>query len=215
MEKQNITEKEKNVQVFTPQFITHGSLRQKITIWGILIVFIILTLGIVLLCIQPEPEPQTIVDINLQEMINISELSTVSSYYKGIADVRNAANKDNTDYYVSYTANVLAGIQLEEISISINESQRTVNITLPPVTITNISIDPNSLEFLFINEKANTAETVKNALDACENDIARECDPQRATSIYRLAAENAKKAVQALVEPIISQLKDPYTLVIE
>ena len=217
MDHQKVAEQQKQTNDSPARIIKLQNGKRNIPVWFILTVGILtlfLLFGIYLL-LQPAPEPQTINDISMEEILNISELSTVSSIYKGIADVRNNTRKNDTDYYVSYKAEVLTGIDIEKIQITQNDTLKTVHITLPPVKITNVSIDPDSWEFLFINERANTADTVKAALDICKADINRECEPQNAITIYELAEANAKKAVEALVKPILGQLKEPYELIVE
>lgn len=212
-------EQQDNLKIATPiKKFTQKSVRIRIPFWCFVLALIII-ISIIATVIyditRSEPEPITIREISLEEIINISELSTVSFVYKGISDGRNERNPDRIDYYVSYTAEVRAGIDFKNIQTAVNDAEKTVYITLPQVTINNISVDPNSLDFMFMNEKANTADTIQKALAICNNDVSRSCEPQNATTIYELAKENAVNAVKALIEPLLNQLEEPYTLIIE
>ena len=59
-------------------------------------------------------EPEVITVSTLERIINISELSTFTAVYNGIAEVKNEKNPEDVDYYVSYEARVDAGIDFEK-----------------------------------------------------------------------------------------------------
>ncbi len=149
----------------------------------------------------------------LEKIINVNELSTFTAVYNGIAQVTNEKEPAETDYYVSYEARVEAGIDFEKIVISIDDETKTIRISIPEVYITEVNVDISSLDFIFCNDKANTSMVTQQAFKACETDARKESAQQH--TIYELAKQNAIKVLTALTKPIVEQLDDEYTLVIE
>ena len=166
---------------------------------------------------HPAPKPvQVITQSTLESIIGASRLSTFVSAYNGIAAVYNEKDPDSIDYYVSYEATVKAGIDFSQIGkeqIELNEETKTIVITLPPVTINQCEVDITSLEYIFLNNKANVSTVSQQAYKACEEDAKQESQQQKA--IFTLAQENAVKFVQTMMEPLVQQLDQDYTLQVQ
>ena len=189
-----------------------------IPFWGlgmlVLAIVVLVVAFIVVPTSQNDNKQAEIVTVStLQEIINVSELSTFTAVYNGIAQVMNADDPESVDYYVSYEAKVNAGIDFEDIDVDVDEDTFTVHITVPPVTLTDVNVDISSLDFIFYNEKANTSTVTEEAFKACEADVEKESQEQAA--IYELAEQNAKNVLTALVRPIIDQSETEYSLVVE
>ena len=189
-----------------------------IPFWGlgmlVLAIVVLVVVFIVVPTAQNDKKQAEIVTVStLQEIINVSELSTFTAVYNGIAQVMNADDPELVDYYVSYEAKVNAGIDFEDIDVDVDEDTFTVHITVPPVTLTDVNVDISSLDFIFYNEKANTSTVTEEAFKACEDDVEKESQEQEA--IYELAEQNAKNVLTALVRPIIDQSETEYSLVVE
>lgn len=146
----------------------------------------------------------------LEKIINVSELSTFTAVYNGIAEVKNEKNPKKTDYYVSYEARVDAGIDFEKIKFTLDDAAKTIEVDIPDVYITEINVDISSLDFIFYNEKADGSTISQQAFKVCEADVKKESKEQEA--ILELAQQNAVNVVTALVRPIIEQLDSSYTL---
>ena len=156
------------------------------------------------------PQPEIITVSSLEKIINVSELSTFTAVYNRIATVPNANKPEKIDYYVAYDAKVNAGIELTDISVSVDNETKTVTVEIPEIHITTINVDIGSLDFIFLNSKANTSTVTQAAFKACEEDVRQESAQQ--TAIYDLAKQNAINVLKALIEPIINQLDAEYTL---
>lgn len=161
--------------VKTPERTIEVSCRQNYSIpfWGlgmlVLAIVVLVVAFIVVPTSQNDNKQAEIVTVStLQEIINVSELSTFTAVYNGIAQVMNADDPELVDYYVSYEAKVNAGIDFEDIDIDVDEDAFTVHITVPPVTLTDVNVDISSLDFIFYNEKANTSTVTEEAFKACE-----------------------------------------------
>ncbi len=157
-----------------------------------------------------EQEKEVITVMTLEKIINVSELSTFTAVYNGIATVPNPENPEKIDYYVSYESKVNAGIDFEKVDIAVDHNKKVVTIKLPEVYITDINVDIASLDYIFLNQKANTSTSSEAAFKACEEDAKKESEKEKA--IFELATQNAKNILTALTRPIIEQLDAEYTL---
>ena len=161
---------------------------------------------------QERDPAEIITETTLKQIINVSELSTFTAVYNGIAEVASGEDPEQVDYYVSYEARVDAGVDFEGVDIAVDHEAKEVTITLPEVTITQANVDIASLDFIFYNPAANTATITQEAFRACEADVEAECRRQR--DIYELAEQNAENVLRALVSPILEQLDGDYVLTI-
>lgn len=162
---------------------------------------------------REEPQPQVLNTSTLEKIINVSELSTFTAVYNGIAEVANEKKPDQIDYYVSYEATVNAGIDFQTVGVSMDEEQKIITLKVPEAHITNLAVDMSSLDFIFLNKKADKSGVTEDAYKACEEDVKRESEQQ--TAICELAKQNAENVLKALTKPIVDQLGDGYQLVIE
>lgn len=146
----------------------------------------------------------------LEKIINISELSTFEAVYNGIAKVMNEKKPEQVDYYVSYEAKVYAGLDFEKVTITMDEEAKKINVTIPEIEITDINVDIASLDYIFLNHKANTSTVSEQAYKACIADVTDESKNEAA--IYDLAEQNAMNIMRALISPFIEQLASNYEL---
>ena len=146
----------------------------------------------------------------LEKVINVSDLSTFEAIYNGIAVVTNEEKPENIDYYVSYEAKVKAGIDFEKVNLEVNEDEKIITVTLPEVKITDVNVDIASLDYIFMNKRANTETVSAQAYKKCIDDVTKESNST--TAIYELAKQNARNIVEALIKPFVEQLDDKYEL---
>lgn len=166
-----------------------------------------------IMSVNNEPVKEIISVATLKDIINVSELSTFTAVYNGVAEVKNQENTAETDYYVSYEAKVKAGIDFEKIVFDVNSEQKHINVTMPEVYITDVNVDIATLDYIFVNDAANTSTVSQQAFKACEADV--QAESQKQEKIYGLAEQNAKNILTALIRPIVEQLDEEYELVIE
>lgn len=150
----------------------------------------------------------------LKSIILKSDLSTRSAVYNGIAEVHNPKSPDKIDYYVSYKANVKTGINFEKLKVEVEDTDvvKTVYITLPPAYITGVEVDAGSLDYIFVNKKANNPDTLQTAYAACEADVRAEVAED--AQLLELAQTNAEEVVRALTELFFMQYGSEYNLVV-
>ena len=140
-----------------------------------------------------ESKPEIISKSTLEKVINVSDLSTFEAIYNGIATVANEEKPENIDYYVSYEAKVKAGIDFEKVNLEVNED-----------------VDIASLDYIFMNKRANTETVSAQAYKKCIEDVTNESNST--TAIYELAKQNAHNIVEALIKPFVEQLDSKYEL---
>lgn len=171
-----------------------------------------ITLAVPKINSEKDNTPDIISTSTLEKILNVSELSTCTAVYNGIAKVNNPDNPEEISYYVAYDAKVKAGIDFDKLKVEINDisgsegKSKTVKITIPKICITDINVDISSLDFMFINKSANTSSVTEEAYKACNDDVKKESESQQA--IYDLAKQNSQGVVKALVEPLLTQLNE-------
>lgn len=183
----------------------------------IAILFGIVVVVIILFLFLPKQTNDNSIEVitvqTLEKIINVSELSTFTAVYNGVAEVKNEKTPDKIEYYVSYNAQVKAGIDIEKIDISLDDTSMVIRVKLPDVHITDIIVDISSMDFIFYNKKADTATISSTAYRACEDDVKNESENQ--VEILELAHQNAVNIITALISPIIEQMDIGYTLHVE
>ena len=158
-------------------------------------------------------EPEIISKSTLEDIINVSDLSTFEAVYNGIAKVTDEDNPEKVNYYVSYDAKVKAGIDFEKVDITVNTDEKIITVMLPEIKITDVNVDITSVDYIFENEKVNTETVSEEAYKKCIEDVTSESNSEDA--IYELAEQNARNIVEALISPFVEQLDSEYRLEIQ
>lgn len=178
----------------------------------VIAVLIAAVADIVLLCgrINKKTKKEIITQSTLKKMINVDELSTFEAVYNGITEVMNKEEPEKIDYYVYYEAKVKAGIDFEKVEVDIDDEAKKISVTLPEIKINDVNVDIASLDYIFENESANTETVSQEAYKAAIVDVTKESAEE--SSIYELAAQNARNIIEALINPFIKQMDEEYTL---
>ena len=184
-----------------------------IAVLFVIIAVIITALMIKIKIFNKKSEPTIISKATLEKVINVSDLSTFEAIYNGVAAVANEENPENIDYYVSYEAKVKAGIDFELVEVEVNEAEKIITVTLPEVKITDVDVDIASLDYIFMNNKANTQTVSEQAYKKCIKDVTKESNST--DEIYESARQNARNIVEALISPFVEQLDSEYKLEIK
>ena len=177
---------------------------------GVLALILVGTLVVLLPKGEKESEPSIITTSTLEKILNVSDLSTFEAIYNGVAKVTNPDDPQEIDYYVSYNATVKAGIDFEQVVISVDEDAKIISVKLPKIKISDITVDIESMDYIFVNDDANTETVSEEAYKKCIDDVTRESNNE--TAIFELAEQNAKNIVEALIRPFVSSLDSEYQL---
>lgn len=184
-----------------------------IAVLFIIIAIIVTALIIKIKIFNKKSEPTIISKATLEKVINVSDLSTFEAIYNGVAAVENEEKPENIDYYVSYEAKVKAGIDFALVEVEVNEAEKIITVTLPEVKITDVDVDIASLDYIFMNNKANTETVSAQAYKKCIKDVTKESNST--DEIYESARQNARNIVEALISPFVEQLDSEYKLEIK
>lgn len=204
---------EKNVSFAGKSLRLFGFSVPIIAILGVAAIFAIVVAVMLRNAITPGGKREVVTISTLEKIVDVSELSTFTAIYNGIAEVPNEKNVEKIDYYISYDAKVNAGIDFEKIAFKIDSQTKTIHVGLPEVHISKVNVDIASLDYIFINDKRNVSSVSKEAYKACEADAQSESEKEDA--ICELAKQNAENIVRALIEPFLEQLDASYTLDID
>lgn len=186
-----------------------------IIVAGFATAILVLIASSLLLLSKPvkKSEPSIITTSTLEKILTVSDLSTFEAIYNGIAKVTNPDDAQKVDYYVSYDATVKAGIDFEQVEISVDDTAKIISVKLPEVKITDITVDIGSMDYIFIDDHANTETVSEEAYKWCINDVTDESTHEDA--IYELAEQNAKNIIEALIRPFVSSFDSEYQLQID
>ena len=155
----------------------------------------------------------------LEKTLRISELSTYQVTFNGVASVKDDDN--DVLYYAAYNAKISIGLDMEKITVSVKNNNspskdhtdksndkagKELIVSLPAVEITDIAVDPGSLDYIFEDNSANNEHISVTALPACKSDALTECSSN--TQMFELAQENAINTIRALTQPFLDQNKE-------
>ncbi len=155
-------------------------------------------------------QPEIVTTSSLERIINISELSTYTVTYNGVSTVIDDEKPENVKYHVSYEAKAKVGLDFEKVMIEINKELHKVNIRLPKLHITDVNVDIASLDYIFIDKKANASTVSEEAYKQCIADVNKEVEQE--TAIYDLGKVNAENVIRALVQPFLEQSGEDYMM---
>lgn len=200
-------EKEKTKNSLGRSFRNVLSIKKKIQLGITLLAAVVILCGISYIAGQVNhnnsEKAKIVTESTLEKIVSVSELSTFTAVYNGIAEVTNEDNPEKIDYYVSYNARVKAGLDFKNIKFTIDDQEKVIHASLPPIRINDITVDMASLDFIFYNKKKNSSTVSEEAYKACIADVQTESAKQNA--ILESAKENAENVIEALIAPITKQ----------
>ncbi len=198
----------------------------KLVKWVIMlaVVVIVVIVGYKLACqlgwfgLKPKVETTILTSSQLEEVLQIEDLSVCAITYNGVAEVPQKKHPNKVAYYVSYEAIAKASLNMEDIKVQIDDNvgegqPKKIIVTLPQIQVKEINVDMGTMEYMFIKKSANTADVSEEAYAACIADAGEECRGNE--ELLRMARENAEDLVKALTNPIIENQDEPYNLVIQ
>lgn len=162
--------------------------------------------------IGTEGKVTTITKTSLQEIFEISELSTASYTYNAIATLY-AEDETAVKYHVAYNGTVAAGIDFSKIDIKIDENSKKITVELPACEILETTVDFGSMEYIFIDKKSESETVSQEAYHACKADL--EMRAAKDGRLITMAEKNAASAIEALVNPWMKQAYSDYEVVIQ
>lgn len=131
----------------------------------------------------------------LEKVVSISKLSTAEYVYNGIAEIKD--DNGNVTQRIYYASTVRAGIDLTDVTFSIDNDKKTVTPIIPEITIYDPSVDESSFDYI----PRNPHLELKDIISICKEDARAEIESQG--DIYRTARINLESAIQALTLPLL------------
>lgn len=162
---------------------------------------------------QNNKESNVITKSTIEKIINTSDVSTFETIYNGVVRVYNEKNTDKIDYYISYESKVQSGFDVKKVKVDMDKEKKIVKVTLPEIKLTDVTVDIGSLDYIFMDDKAETDTVSAEAYKKCTEDAKEKVKSQ--DEVADLAKENAANFIKAVTEPFVEQLGDEYQLVIE
>ena len=132
----------------------------------------------------------------LEKAVEVSDLSVAEYNYNGIYE-HQKKDSDKIDYRIKYNAVVKAGINMGDITFTIDEEKKTVTPVLPELTVNDVIVDTKSLGYM--PEDADVE--VNEAIKYCKQDVQSEAETSE--ELKEVAEENLQSVVKALIKPLL------------
>ena len=151
-------------------------------------------------------------DVVVSKFETISELATAKVTYQGITEVKEENIFGDEIALMTYTADVIASVDLSKAEVEVNETEREINIKIPQASEPEINIDKKSIEWkdVSFNKMDGTEhmqEGLKQAREECKQKIEE-------TGLVESATENAVVSVNNLFAGL-TQGENPFTVNVE
>lgn len=179
--------------------------------WVIIAIIVVLVIGGIVFFTKPKGTTSFSADTMLQDVHELSNLSTVSYNYNGVATAYD--EEGNEKYCVSYNGVVDIGFDLNNIQIIDEKADKTIRITIPDLKILSVNANIGKAEYIFIKQKYNTETVVSEANQVAKSDLEKKAKEDE--KMFTIARENAIDTIKAWSEPFLSQLPEGYRIVVE
>ncbi len=130
--------------------------------------------------------------------IDIAELSSAEFQYRGIAETYENEEKRQGQCRICYNAVVKAGVDVKKIKLDIDETNKTVTVTLPEIELKVTIIDEQSMALL----PSNANVELSRMLTCSKEDAEKEA--RESKELMKTASENLKAMIEGLLYPILN-----------
>lgn len=199
--------------------ILNNALTRKIFLGAILVIALVIAFrtlwkGMIFPNIfeNKEGKVTTVSAASLKEILGTSDLAVLKNFYNSYATVYDE-DGETVKYYVAYEGTIRMGIDFEKIKTSTDGKKKQITISLPRAEIQDISVKPDTMEYIFKSDSYETETVSAEAFQECNKDLKKKAE--RAEELLLQAEENAKDVVSAFVQPIKESLEDGYKINIE
>lgn len=152
-------------------------------------------------------ETTIITKSTLTDVIKTSQISTYQMTYNGVAKKVKKGEK-KAAYLVNYEANIKAGVDMRKIEIMSIEDNK-ISIKLPAIEIEEPNVDMQKLDYIFYDKSEDKEGVTNEAYKLAVNDAKTETKNNKA--IKKLAEDNLKRFLKALIDPLIEENGNKYT----
>lgn len=175
-------------------------------------IVVVIVAGILVFGLSQKDGKETIITKStLEKIIQTSELSTAEFVNNSVLKVYNKKKTEKVDYYVSYESTVLVGIDLRDVQVEEpNIKNKEITVRIPKMKVNEVRVNEGSLDYIFNDEDYNTSQTAVNAHKLCIADAKKKVMDNE--DVLQLARENAVNFIRGLIEPLVKQLDEEYTV---
>lgn len=132
-------------------------------------------------------------DYVMGKIQSISELAVSKTTYQGLIELSDASGIFSSEFYVKYTAQLKAYVDLSKASVTIEENNRIIKVTLPHAELKKPEIDYGDYQ---IYHSSFFESDSKDAINKALKDAEVECMKKIKTDA--LIAESDKSATNAV-----------------
>ena len=151
--------------------------------------------------IGEEGKVSSITEARLEDIVRSNEIYFASYTYNGIS--RKNVNARPV-YYVSYEGSVKAGLDISQISISLDEENKTIIVRLPEITIGEPVVNAGTLQYIFVDDSYNVETVGQEAYKICLKDLSVKTAGNE--KLLSTALTTAKITEKSLIEPLVNQV---------
>lgn len=141
-----------------------------------------------------EKEKNVLTSAQLQNAINVQELSTAEFTYNGVA----VYVKNGKEIYIKYASRVKAGIDLKDVAFTVLPEEKKIEITLPEIKINDVIIDTSFIDYIPSNPDLELKEVIK----VCKDDVRTRAIAD--DMFLETASNNLKAMMSAVIRPLIA-----------
>ena len=140
----------------------------------------------------------------INKMLDIEELHMASYPYKGKTErviqkeLKNGKTKDICLYHVTYKGHVQLGTT-EKLMALVDEENKTITVSIPEPRILELSVDFDSIDYIFTKDKYETETVSEDSYQLCLNDMRQNLEMDK--SMIKKAKKNTENLVIALLKP--------------
>lgn len=176
------------------------------------IIVVAIAVIVVIVFARPKTHTQISAETILQDIKGISELSGAVYSYNGVAT---AYTEDGNDkYYVNYYGTVEVGVNFEDVTVRVDKNEKKIIIQLPECQfLSDPVVDIGNLDYIFVKEAYNTETISAEAYRIAKDDLNQKASADE--DLFNIARENIITTLEALTEPLLGQLNNEYSIVIE
>ena len=159
---------------------------------------------------------KTITDVELKELLNISDLYGAETTYKSTVPVvrtKNDGDEEELAYYLYDEATVTAGINFEDLGIDVDNDKNTITITIPEIQILSKYVDPGSFDRIFLHKKDDSPYMDSWDLEIRNEDLDEKLKEEK-DELFSSAEESIVSFIEGMTRPWIEE-STSYKLIIK
>lgn len=150
---------------------------------------------------------------SLTELLEISELSTLSYKYSAVASVyedEEDRKEDDVYDYAKYDSTIKLGIDFSKIKVKVDEEKKDITMTLPPIEVMDVIVDQNTMEYF--DTSGTDEDFVLLAKQACKDDAVQNAN---STELVDAAKKNTEDTIKSLIAPVLDSGEESYKVNME